>query len=283
MLVNFAIADAVGGGYEFQPPTFISRHKHNLLCYRKHGLDDLEPGKYTDDTQMTLALMELLINNEELSPENIAEYFVRTFKRDPRPGYAKKFYQFLMGVKDGTDFLSRIQPNSIRSGAAMRSIPLGILDNEKLVKLYSSRQAKITHNTVPGIISSQAVALVAHGFLYNKIKEPYAISNYLSSYLSADEEWDRWEGRVPCEGMACARAAFSILKNSGSLKQILSKSICLGGDTDTVAALAVGLASLAPTIYSSNFPPSLYAGLENDKYGKDYLELVEKAWINLKK
>jgi hypothetical protein len=61
---------------------------------------------------------------------------VPAFKRDPREGYAGRFYDFLRRVRDGAQFLAEIQPTSDKSGAAMRAAPIGVYPTvDEVIKL----------------------------------------------------------------------------------------------------------------------------------------------------
>jgi hypothetical protein len=57
---------------------------------------------------------------------------------------------------------------------------------------------------------------------------------------------------------------------------VLRACIAYGGDVDTVAAIAMGPASCCEEI-EQDLPPQLVEGLENGRYGREYLaELDEK-------
>lgn len=55
-LIGLAVGDALGAAVEFRPPgTF-----EPVVCYRSGGPHGLEPGEWTDDTSMALALADSL-------------------------------------------------------------------------------------------------------------------------------------------------------------------------------------------------------------------------------
>jgi len=62
MIKEIAIADAYGAGFEFSPPKKV-REKNNIIDYQEHDLYGFR-AKYTDDTQMSIAIAELLISGE---------------------------------------------------------------------------------------------------------------------------------------------------------------------------------------------------------------------------
>ena len=117
MLLELAIGDAYGAGFEYVEREMIVQH-NTLSGYVKHPRHDIQPGCYTDDTQMSLALAEAIVSGEPWTPKVLADRFVKAFQRDPREGYAAGFFHFLTQMRDGEQFLRDIQPTSTKSGAA---------------------------------------------------------------------------------------------------------------------------------------------------------------------
>jgi len=160
MLTEIAIADAYGAGFEFcSEDKIISQN--NLGLYSKHELYDIL-GKYTDDTQMSIAIVEFILSDQEWTKENIASKFIECFKRDVRLGYSEGFFNLLSKVESSKELLELIIPTSERNGAAMRSVPIGFLKNKEDVIALAKLQAQVTHDSPIGIQSSCAVALAAH-------------------------------------------------------------------------------------------------------------------------
>lgn len=115
MLLELAVGDAYGAGFEYADPDFIARH-NDLCAYQKHPHHAILPGAYTDDTQMSIAVAEAIADDLPWTPETLAGKFVEAFKRDPRVGYASRFYDFLRRVETGAQFLAEMVPASDRSG-----------------------------------------------------------------------------------------------------------------------------------------------------------------------
>ena len=123
MLTLGAIGDSYGFCFEFADPKFVAQH--NDLKYIQHPeFVHITPGAYSDDTQMQLALAELIVSGLEWTPISIADQFVRSYKRDPRLGYARRFRALLEEVGDGSKLIATIQANSERNGAAMAIVPI---------------------------------------------------------------------------------------------------------------------------------------------------------------
>ena len=267
MLIEIAIGDAYGAGFEFQEEEVIKKH-NKLTEYYDSRIDDIRAGQYTDDTQMSLAIAELLLSEIEWTEENVAKYFLNAFHRDKRQGYAKGFYNFLIENSEVEDFLNNINSDSIRNGAAMRSVPLSYIKDKEELKEKVKIQASITHNTHEGIVSSQSVALIGHYFLYENINK-HEIRDKLLMEIEEIYRTDKTD-RVACDAIDTIDAVLTVLLKSNTFSEILKNSVELGGDTDSFASIALGLASLSEQ-FTNDLPEFLYTDLENEKYGKDYI------------
>jgi ADP-ribosyl-[dinitrogen reductase] hydrolase len=269
MLLELAIADAYGAGFEYTKPKLIAEY-NDLSRYVQHPRHGIVPGCYTDDTQMTLAIAELLIEGADWTPINIASKFVEVFKRDPREGYAQGFYNFLQSVKDGEDFLARIRPDSDKSGAAMRAAPLGLLSDTANVIEKCRVQAAVTHNTPLGIEAAIAAALSVHYFAHDH--GPKAdLGAYLCEHVPGDIAWDApYTGKVKSKGWMSTQAAVTAVMRNTSLSALLRDCIAFTGDVDTVATIALAAASVSDE-YELDLPTILAESLERGPYGYEYL------------
>lgn len=274
MLTEIAIADAYGAGFEFcSEDKIISQN--NLDLYSKHELYDIL-GNYTDDTQMSIAIVEFILSGQEWNKENIASKFIECFKRDVRLGYSEGFFNLLSKVESSKELLELIIPTSERNGAAMRSVPIGFLKNKEDVIALAKLQAQVTHDSPIGIQSSCAVALAAHFGTHQKgsIRD-------LESFLESEQygNWDyNWKDRVSLNAYDTVSAALTCLLKHSSLSELLKSCINLGGDTDSVAAIAVGLATCFKE-YKKDLPIQLYNNLNEDKYGISFLLDLESKFL----
>lgn len=276
MLLESAKGDAYGSGFEFVKQ-FIIERDHKMDCYYASRIDNLKAGQYTDDTQMSIAIAELLLNEPEWTPELIAEYFVKVFKRDEREGYAAGFYSVLTSVNSGKELLDTIIPESIRNGAAMRSVPLGLIHSKNELLSKSHMQACITHDTPEGVYSSQAVALMAYYFI-NNIGLKSGLKDFIEFELFRSVDANKTT-RCQCDAVDTVDAVVTVLMNSSSLYEIIDKSVLMGGDTDSVASIACGIASFSSE-YDKELPEFMHRDLENDFYGRDYLTSLDKLLMD---
>ncbi|MET7773123.1 ADP-ribosylglycohydrolase family protein [Nocardia sp. NPDC005366] len=276
MLVELAIGDAYGAGFEYADPAFIAE-RNTLAGYVQHPTHlGIRPGAYTDDTQMTLAIAELLVSGESWSREQLAEYFVRAYRRDPRDGYAQRFQQFLDTVHTGEDFLARIEPASDKSGAAMRAGPIGLLPTVDDVLHHAREQARITHDTPDGIAAARAAALAVH-YCHHELGPIAELPGWVGGRLGA--AWARpWHGKVGSKGWMSVRAALTTLSTSTSLSQALHSAVAWTGDVDTVATIALAAGSRTTEI-EQDLPAILTDELENGPFGREYLRDLDSRLL----
>jgi len=308
MILGVIIGDAKGAGDEFRYPDLTSYQNISIDKYIKSAYPDSEnhpnhfPGMYTDDGQMSIAVSELLASNREFNRENLAGKFIECYKRDPIAGYAKGFQKFLDSISTGKEFIEKIHSTSekdgvTRNGAAMRSVPLGVVKDIDTVIEYAKINASLTHNTPKGIASSVAVALMSHismytGFIYRDrdvvrsvvIPEVKRIDKETATYLNKVLDIDILKMRfnplllygeenynkgVPCDAMRTVGAVVYLLTNFYDPKEILDESIRLGGDVDSVASISLGISLINDNI--ERLPSYLYNDLTNHEYGRDYV------------
>jgi len=275
MLTELAIGDAYGAGFEYAEPSIVKK-ENNLSRYIQHPYHNIKPGAYTDDTQMSLAIAEIIVSGEVWTPEVLAEKFVTVFKRDPRPGYATGFYNFLQSVNNGQEFLARINPNSDKSGAAMRAAPIGVFNNIKEVIEKTKIQAALTHNTPDGINAAIVAALATHYFLY-KVGLKSKLCEFIEAHI--DGNWaEPWQGKVGSKGWMSVKAALTALLQSHSMSDLLRASIAFTGDVDTVATIALAAGAHSDEI-EQDLPDHLYQGLERSQFGYEYIKKLDKKLL----
>jgi ADP-ribosyl-[dinitrogen reductase] hydrolase len=275
MLVELAIGDAYGAGFEYANREFVETNNTGTR-YLKHPRHNILPGNYTDDTQMTIAVAEVIVSEREWTKEALAAQFVEAFKRDPREGYAGRFYDFLNEVKDGQEFLAKIDPESDKSGGAMRACPIGVFPTIEEVLEKARLQAAITHNTFDGVRAAQAAALMTHYFLYNHGEKAH-LGEFLETQVPGD--WNtRYKGKVKSKGWMSVQAAVTAVMRNDSLTSLLKDCIAFTGDVDTVATIALGAGSQSKEI-AHDLPEILYFALENGTHGRKYLERLDEQLL----
>ncbi len=257
----------------------------------------LNPGMYTDDTQMSVAVTEALLADASgcywdnyLTTDMFAWHFFEAFKRDPRDGYSRKFQEILERSRTVNELKLNLMLDSNKNGACMRAVPIGVLLTPEEVIKVCETQAKVTHDTFGGIRSAQVVGLMSHFALYEST--PFSdLPGYVTRYLpDLNFLSEPWRGGVGLQhsdphgrgiGINTAHAVMTLLIEQPSLMDILRQTIEWRGDTDSVAAVAWGIAS---TRYPNEIIPDfLEHALEatgNLRYGPDFLLKLGKQLMN---
>jgi ADP-ribosyl-[dinitrogen reductase] hydrolase len=271
MLIEMAVADAYGVGWEF---TNAQHGANDLSCYRRHPTyGELEPGRYTDDTQRAVANSTVVLSGEHrwYQPASYAKAYMTEYAFDPREGWSKRFQAYLKDHRHSTpeNFMKGLRRRET-NGALMGVAPLGHLPNEDAVRLATTMQTVSTHSGSAAQYA-QAVSLSAHYLMFDK-----GPRSDLPRYLADEVEWDGSGGRSVIDGMkedppkarmpakTVAAAALWAVLNLDSLSDIMRWCIDKGDDTDSLAAVAVAIASCSSEI-ANDVPPALLDTLENQE------------------
>ena len=248
VLLRIAQADAYALAVEFVGPEHVDLVDRALQVdrFRANPRYDYPAARYSDDTQMSIAVAEVVITGDLDTPA-FADAFVRCYRRDPRNAYSKGMRDLLDASPTGAALLAqaRQRPGSNRNGAAMRSVPIGVLSDPQLVVEVARLQARVTHDTPGGVMSAQAVALASHFALHRE--EPLSeVIPWVADQLGFRPETMWWGGeRVAGQnlGASTAAAVLTLCAEQPTLLDVLRTTLRWGGDTDTVAATAWGIAS----------------------------------------
>ena len=246
--IGALIGDFVGSAYEF----------HNV----KHKNFQLfnDDSFFTDDSFMTLAVMDFLFNRN-----NSISYYLRLWgKTHPWAGYGLRFNQWIHNDSMGPY-------NSFGNGSAMRISPVGwIAKTEEEAISLSKEVTECTHNHPLGIEGAEVVAMcifyAKSGKDKNFIKK-YAEKHYNLNF-SYNELVKNYGFDETCQG-SVPQAIFCFLI-SNSFEDCLRTSISIGGDSDTIAAIACSIAEA----YYKEIPQEI-SNFVLSKLSKNDLKLIE--------
>lgn len=301
-LLAMAVGDAACIPTEFAAPDApIVEETLRMLAAERFVASktmDLPSGHYTDDTQMTIAVTESLLECQ-MSAAGLANAIVRVFTRDRRIGYARGFMSVLSTVNDGQDLMTRLYRRnaSEKNGAAMRSIPYGLLGYSiDAMQVHAQAGARLTHDSPAGRWSAVAVAVMAAMAKAGKDRASFA--NTLRQMMllatadvhafgtpslsgvprlplvwSCEPFFGRVEGdRTGPDSMAwmTVRAVLRVVQEALSIRHAIELTIKQGGDTDTVGALSCGILALT----GMPLEPWMVAQIEDGRYGRDFLRAL---------
>ena len=155
----------------------------------------------------------------------------------------------------------------------MRAGVIGLLPTINDVLNISARQASLTHDTPIGIASAQAAALMVHHQAYG-LGAPADLPDFLSQWITGFDWAARHSGPPFSGGDTMVKVAMEGLMQAQSLEELLIYCVDRGGDTDTVATIAMAAAVVSPNIHPI-LPNSLYDGLEAGPYGQPFLKHLD--------
>lgn len=223
-MIGAIIGDIVGSVYEW-----------NNIKTKEFQL--FSPGCFfTDDTVMTVAIAEGLINGGS------ADDFIDAMKKYgtmyPDAGYGGRFGGWLFS-EDSEPY------NSWGNGSAMRVSPVAwVFDSLSEVEKYAEISAAVTHNHPEGIKGAKATAaaifLARKGETkdviraYIEIKYGYDLSRTLDEIRTNYHFNESCQGTVP--------EAITAFLESKDFEDAIRNAISLGGDSDTLAAITGSIA-----------------------------------------
>lgn len=162
-LEGLAVGDAFGVRFfSFSPDRYYRYFEDRQLPEAADGF-----WRFTDDTQMALSLIEVLLHDERIDQDHLVESFAAHY--DPSRGYGAGMHSLLREVGAGQRpwrELARSQfggQGSYGNGAAMRVTPLGAFfaDTMDLLVKQARLSAEVTHTHIEAIAGAITVAAAA--------------------------------------------------------------------------------------------------------------------------
>jgi ADP-ribosylglycohydrolase len=242
--------DIIGSVYEHRPVKTVE-----FPLFQRHS-------RFTDDTVMTVAVGHAILENGDYGA------FLKAFGRKyPDAGYGSAFINWI--------FEPDVKPyNSWGNGSAMRVSPVGFaFDDVDTVLKEAQRSAEVSHNHPEGIKGAQAVAMAV--FLakrgYGKETIRKEIENRFAYNLArtVDEIRLAYRFDVSCQG-SVPEAIIAFL-DSNDYEDAVRKAISLGGDSDTLACIAGGVAQA----FYKSIPSSIISRVR-EILPEDLLSVVDR-------
>jgi len=283
-LLGLAVGDALGGRFEAQSADHIRQRFPDV-----RSLVDSVDGEiwYTDDTQMAIGVAETLIDCGSISESRLCRAFAENYV--PSRGYGRGTRAVIEAMEDGRDHTAIAQRyfpgGSLGNGAAMRVAPVGLLFCRDRNRLWEqARQSALpTHIHPLGIEGAQLLALAvsccaAAGQLnqaeyFDTLAAACATAEFreriarASRIASPDELPTLGNGIEAIESVPTAISSFAL--SPDSYADAIGHAILLGGDTDTLAAMAGALSGAYLGLDA--IPQPLLSALESSPKGRDFL------------
>jgi ADP-ribosylglycohydrolase len=221
-MLGTLIGDIIGSAYEF------SHFKGKDFAPLFHP-----KARFTDDTVCTVAVADALIRGTD--PQATLIDWCKRYAENG--GWGKRFAEWFMDDNP--------QPyGSWGNGVAMRIAPVGLLANTEAEVLgWSNTVTSITHNHPDGLDSAKAVALAIFwarrqapaAEIGRRLTERFGYPLHLTpndirpTYKRTEKAIDS----VP-QAISCAL-------HTNSFEDAIRTAVSLGGDSDTIAAIAGGI------------------------------------------
>jgi ADP-ribosylglycohydrolase len=194
---------------------------------------------FTDDSVMTLAVAKWLVEDEAHTIHYLIYCMQELGNRYPNAGYGGHFMGWL--------WKENPQPyNSWGNGAGMRISPVGLYAktiDEALT--LAAITASVSHNHPEGVKGAQAIA--ASVFLAKQGKTKAEIKAYVENTFGYNLNRTIADIRpgyyfdVSCQG-SVPEAIIAFLEGN-SFEEVIRLAISLGGDSDTIGAMAGAIAA----------------------------------------
>lgn len=220
-MLGVIAGDIIGSWYEFH----ATKEKEFELFHPK--------SKFTDDTTLSMAIAKSILDDEPYL-DNVVDFGLRYFD----VGYGGSFKKWLKGDE-------HLPYNSWGNGSAMRVSPIAFaFDTEEKVLEEARKSAEITHNHPEGIKGAEATALAI--FMARKGKSKEQIRERITTEFeydlsrTVDEIRPTYKFEVSCQ--KSVPESIICFLDSNSFEDCIRNCVSLGGDADTMAAIAGGIA-----------------------------------------
>lgn len=202
-----------------------------------------EESQFTDDSVMTLAVARGFLDSpsgadDEIIRKNLEKAMHEVGQRYPDAGYGERFGMWL--------FLEGYEPyNSYGNGSAMRvSSVAWLFDDLESVRHAARLSAEVTHNHPEGIKGAESTAaaifLARTGHSKDEIKSYIEQSFGYDLNRTCDEIRPTYHHIESCQ-RTVPEAIIAFLEGDG-FEDVIRTAVSLGGDCDTVAAIAGSIA-----------------------------------------
>jgi len=265
---GLSIGDAFGQRFFF-PAYFME-------CLPQRKLPD-GPWYYTDDTEMALAIAEVLEDRRTVDQDELAQIFARRYQADPHRGYGAGAHQLLQGICNGGDWRELNQQlfggeGSFGNGGAMRVAPVAAYfadEDAETILRQAEASAEVTHAHLDGRAGAIATALAGAWGWRRSSGQPFEGSEQLlpwvHEFLPDSRVRQGIEEAIEIDLTEDIRTAANFLGNGSQItaqdtvpiclwaaakfiddyEEALWNTVSIDGDIDTNCAIVGGIVALS--------------------------------------
>ena len=299
-LVGTAVGDAIGSGFEWQ--------RAAELQAIEWAADRRELLTYTDDTHMMIGTAESLVQKEGFDGEHMAHVFIRNYEMEPWRGYGPGPPNVFRMIRAGEDWNKAAEKlyhgGSYGNGAAMRIAPVAVFYHNNLTMLreVAFRSSQITHSHVLGkegaVLQAYAIAL-AVGLEPGKLFDSQGFLSRLDELIQHETYRKKLENLTTLLGEgdkanvvaelgntveafnSVPTSIYSFVSHPDSFREAILFAVNLGGDTDTIAAMAGAISGAYLGVEA--VPNKWRLKLENRLYIEELAAVLYDIWVRQRK
>lgn len=282
VLEGLSVGDAFGERYFTHPHVVQTMIEQRALAPA--------PWRYTDDTEMALAIVEVLERHGRIDQEDLAQTFARRYRRDRHRGYGGTAHEILQKISVGIPWREAASEpfdgqGSMGNGGAMRVAPLGAYfaqDTDAHVVTQARASAEVTHTHEEGQAGAVAIAIAA-AWAYRSRGQPADPASLFEHVLSLTPEGATRDGIARAAKWPLGATPTSAARELGSGSRVISldtvpftlwcaarhldsyeealwATVAGLGDRDTTCAIVGGI--LAARLGAGAIPPEWRAARE---------------------
>ncbi len=259
-LLGLAVGDAVGTTIEFS-----SKPDRAMLSDMVGGGPfGLQPGQWTDDTAMAVALGESLLAHPDLDPADLMRRFVSWWREG---AYSCTGRCFDIGgttaaalrrfEQTGDPFAGSTEPNSAGNGSIMRLAPVAVRhwrDPERMRRVARD-QSRTTHAAAEAVMACETLADILADAI-GGTSLPALVSGKAARRVSGFHPGqERSEVLGTGYVVASLHAALWAVSRASGFREAVLLAANLGEDADTTAAIA---GQIAGALYGASAIPTAW-------------------------
>jgi ADP-ribosylglycohydrolase len=243
-MLGSIIGDIAGSSYEVDE--ILARRNKTKVPYEERIkiLDKSVPlfnkkSSYTDDSVLTCAIADALLSDRNYE-RALKEYGKKEINLGQdsygRSRFGSGFLKWVQGSEPG---------ESYGNGSAMRIAPVGFYFENLSDVVLNSRWATIpSHNNEDSLKAATATAISCYLAKNNYSKEEIKkrVEKILDTNLDFDLEYLQKNYVFTSKAIDSVPQAIYCFLISNGFEDCIRKSISIGGDTDTIACIAGGIA-----------------------------------------
>lgn len=261
-MYGVAVGDALGAPLEFMSADEIRTKHGTVRDMIGGGWLNVEPGEVTDDTMMTLAVANGIVENPEDPIQAIGKRFIEWYETDPKDigntcryaiGAAREYgpaptsEQWLNASLETHYALGG---KSAGNGSLMRTVYVGLYYSFEIA-VMAEHISRMTHFDVKTGIDCAAYSLIISTILnpMNHYTPKENICQVLNSFSDCRYRYTpekiaaaNFKPRPTGYVVDSFTTALHCILTTSSFEEAVVKAVNLGGDADTIGAITGGLA-----------------------------------------